>query len=281
MIRCSKTPFSLQYDETTQSQVKKQMELQIHYWSPVHDEVWVRYYSSQYFGHANAMISTNDDIPLKQLLTSGSDGPNVNKTMWRLLEQNVKAKCPEYNGFVDIRTYNIHIIHNSFGKGIEKYGKDCEQLAIDLHSLFKYSAARHEDFRELQLNLGLEQRIFLECTSLRWLSIGPSVWRILGKWKAIIWRICSLFGRGIWRELPQVLHLNKNRQLLGNQIYFCNFTLLLQWFLLRGIYGELPTKQRANRESTAHETVFTMKDIRLTVTEALSLSLCDDSSIIS
>lgn len=184
-VRRSGSPFSLQYDETTQSQVKKQMELHIRYWSPLHDEVWVRYYSSEFFGHAdgatvsNAIMSTftNDDIPLKQLLTLGSDGPNVNKTIWRLLEQKLKSKCPEFDGFVDIGTCNIHIIHNSFGKGIEKYGKDCEQLAIDLHSLFKYSAARREDFRELQLNLDLEQRIFLEHTSLRWLSIGPSVRR--------------------------------------------------------------------------------------------------------
>ena len=179
-FKCSKTPFSLQYDETTQSEVKKQMELQIRYWSAVHDEVWVRYYSSQLFGHAdgltvaNAMIPTftNDDIPLKQLLTLGSDGPNANKTIWRLLEQKMKAKCPEYNGFVDIGTCNIHIIHNSFGKGIEKYKRIVSSLPLT------YTAFS-----------------------------------------------------------TTLLHLNGNRQLLRNQIYLCNFTLLLQWFLfLRNLW---------------------------------------------
>ena len=91
---------------------------------------------------------TNDDIPLKRLLTLRNDGPNVNKTISRLLEPKVKAKCPEFNGFGKY----IHIIHNIFGKRIEKYGKDREQLTIDLHSLYKYRAARREDFKELQLN---------------------------------------------------------------------------------------------------------------------------------
>ena len=114
----------------------------------------------------------------------------------------MKSKCPEFDGFVDIGTCNIHIIHNSFGKGIKKYGKDCEQLAIDLHSLFKYSAARREDFRELQLNLDLEQRIFLEHTNLRWLSIGPSVRRIIKQWEAIEEFVRCLEGTP--RELPRV-----------------------------------------------------------------------------
>ena len=69
---------------------------------------------------------------MKQLLTLGSNGPNVNKTRWRQLEQEVKAKCPKFSGFVDIGTCNIYIIHNSVGKGVEKYEKDCEQFAIDL-----------------------------------------------------------------------------------------------------------------------------------------------------
>jgi len=48
-LRASQSAFSLQYNETTQCQVKKQMELHIRYWSPVHNEVWVRYYTSEFF----------------------------------------------------------------------------------------------------------------------------------------------------------------------------------------------------------------------------------------
>ena len=135
-VRASQSPFSLQYDETTQCQVKKQMELHIRYWSPVHNEVWIRYYSSEFFGHAegatvaNAIVSAfkKDNVPVPQLLTLGSDGPNVNKTIWRELEQKIRRANPDFQGFVDFGTCNNHIVHNSFGKGLDKSGKDGEQL---------------------------------------------------------------------------------------------------------------------------------------------------------
>ena len=81
----------------SQCQVKKQMELHIQYWSPVHNEVWIRYYISEFFGHAegatvgSAFMSAfrSDSVPLTQLLTLGSDGPNVNKTIWREMEQKI------------------------------------------------------------------------------------------------------------------------------------------------------------------------------------------------
>ena len=56
---------------------------------------------------------------------------------------------------------------------------------IDLHSLFKYSATRRQDYKNLQLNLDLELKLFIEHSSLRWLSIGPAVRRILEQWQAI------------------------------------------------------------------------------------------------
>ena len=81
------------------------MELHIQYWSPVHNEVWIRYYSSEFFGHAegatvaNAIMSAfkNDNAPVPQLLTLGSDGPNVNKTIWRELEQKIRRANPDSN----------------------------------------------------------------------------------------------------------------------------------------------------------------------------------------
>ena len=67
-------------------------------------------------------------------------------------------KFGSFQGLVDVGTCNIHIVLNSFVKGLDKYGKDAEQLGIDLHSLLKYSAACCEDFRKLELNLMLRLR---------------------------------------------------------------------------------------------------------------------------
>ena len=63
--------FTLHYDETTQVQVKKQMDLHIRYWSETHNEVWCRFYKSLFFGHAEGVrVATailealkEDDIP--------------------------------------------------------------------------------------------------------------------------------------------------------------------------------------------------------------------------
>ena len=48
----SKLPSCIHFDETTSTQVKKQMDLTLRYWSPTHEEVWITYYTSLFFGHA-------------------------------------------------------------------------------------------------------------------------------------------------------------------------------------------------------------------------------------
>lgn len=127
-VTASQSPFSLQCDETRPCQVKRQMELHIQYWSPVHNEVWIRYYTSECFGYAEgatvagAIMSAfrSDNVSLTQLLTLGSDGPNVNKTIWREMEQTIWEVYTGFQGLVYVGTCNIHIVHNSFGKGLDK-----------------------------------------------------------------------------------------------------------------------------------------------------------------
>ena len=48
----SSLTFTLHFNETTTAQVKKQMDLTLRYWSPTHNEVWVTYYASLFFSHA-------------------------------------------------------------------------------------------------------------------------------------------------------------------------------------------------------------------------------------
>ena len=65
----------LHFDETTQSQVKKQMDLRIRYWSSTKNEVCCRFYRSLFFGHAEASVVTEailgafreDKIPVENL----------------------------------------------------------------------------------------------------------------------------------------------------------------------------------------------------------------------
>lgn len=56
------------------------------------------YYTSEFFGQAevatlaSAIMSAfrSNNVPLTQLLTLGSDGPNINKTIWREMEQKIR-----------------------------------------------------------------------------------------------------------------------------------------------------------------------------------------------
>ena len=50
---------------------------------------------------------------------------------------------------------------------------------MDINSLFKYSAARREDYHTLQSELGVEIHNFQEHNEVIWLTLGPSVRRIL------------------------------------------------------------------------------------------------------
>ena len=87
------------------------------------------------------------------------------------MDELIRHDNPEFTGLVDLGSCSIHTIHNAFGKGLEKCGKEIEQLCMDLHALFKYSAARREDFREVQIEMDLDLTNFLQHTVVRWLSI--------------------------------------------------------------------------------------------------------------
>lgn len=67
-------PFSLHFDETTSTQKKKQMDLTLRYWSTTHNEVWVTYYTSLFFGHAEA-----EKVLVKMYEQLLSDGIPVDK----------------------------------------------------------------------------------------------------------------------------------------------------------------------------------------------------------
>ena len=90
----------------------------------------------------------------------------MNKTIFREMNELIAKDYPEFQGLIDLGSCTIHTVHNAFGKGIEQYGKDIDQLCTDLHSLFKCSAARREDFKEIQVELELPEHSFQQHTEV-------------------------------------------------------------------------------------------------------------------
>ena len=86
----------------------------------------------------------SDGIAVDKMLTPIQDGRNVNKTIFHEMNELIAKDHPKFQGLIDLGSCTIHTIHNGFGKGIEQYGKDIDQLCTDLRSLFKCSAARRE-----------------------------------------------------------------------------------------------------------------------------------------
>jgi len=80
-----------------------------------------------------------------------------------------------HRGLVDVGTCNIHVVHNAFHAAVSEYAADVNDLAVDLHTFFKLSTARREDFRDVQLDLELEDQLFVRHVPSRVLTFGAAV----------------------------------------------------------------------------------------------------------
>ena len=158
--------FTLHFDETISAQTKKHMDLLVHYWSEREHVVKVKYITSIMFGHAKVdtvvdeMLQTLEELalPLRLMLSLGMDGPNVNKSILNKLN---KIKTQE--GFKELiscpTSCLIHVRHNSFRKGLLKYGINAEKLCISLFYFFSKSSCRHAYLLEKEELLGLEELV--------------------------------------------------------------------------------------------------------------------------
>lgn len=96
----NKAFYTLQFRETGNTQGRKQCDILIRFWNARTGQVAPPYVKLVMFGQAKgkdlanalieAMSEKNYEPPLSQLLSIGSDGPNVNKTVWTLLNEHVK-----------------------------------------------------------------------------------------------------------------------------------------------------------------------------------------------
>ena len=127
------------------------------------------------FGHAYAETVAGDlwktvqelSLPVKCLLAFSSDGPNVNKTFKASMKRKLVAKCNRK--YVDTGPCQLHVVHNSFRRGIEAYGEDTEKLCIELFYFYKWSSGREEDYADIQPKSDLDEVAFLHHVESRWL----------------------------------------------------------------------------------------------------------------
>lgn len=122
-------------------------------------------------------------LPLKKLIMISSDGPNVNKTVWNLFNEDlIKLRK---SGLVKVGFCNIHICHNAFLKGLEKFGLSTSEFIIEVYNYFDDYPSREEDFAYCQTKCEVPNHKFIKHVNSRWLTLESSGRRILEQWKAL------------------------------------------------------------------------------------------------
>ncbi|XP_048511379.1 uncharacterized protein LOC125500995 [Athalia rosae] len=188
---CSAAWYTLIYDETTNNESKKELQVALRYWSETEELVVIHHLETFFLGQAKAedleesiyKALDNAGLPVHRLLMLGSDGPNVNKKVFRLVNEH--AKIGRNKGLLDIGTCNIHIVHNAFLKGLEQLGHNVSQLAIQVFYYFDGWPKRWEDYTIIQQNCSVPFHRFIKHVPSRWLTLQDSARRLLEQWEAI------------------------------------------------------------------------------------------------
>lgn len=114
--------FVLCFDEQTNQQNNKQLDLLLKYWCHKKGLVVTRYYRTALLGHAQVSVLhdfivnslKSDGLDLKRLLMLGRDNPSVNKLLEKLIEKEMGLPG---TGLLKIGSCNLHVVHNAFRAG--------------------------------------------------------------------------------------------------------------------------------------------------------------------
>lgn len=82
-------------------------------------------------------------LSVKDIIQVTMDGPNVN---WKFFEDLQKKVANDYgNTLINIGSCGLHVVHNSFKRGMEATGWQVSSFLSSFHYLFKNAPARKED----------------------------------------------------------------------------------------------------------------------------------------
>ncbi|CAF1665967.1 unnamed protein product [Rotaria magnacalcarata] len=160
--------FVLCFDEETNNQNKKQLDLYFRYWS---------------YAQANVVVDGildafhTDGIDIGKLLMLSRDNPNVNETVEKMINDVMKKVNAE---LLNIGTCNLHVIHNGFNAGTTETNWHVENFCMNIWSWFQKSPAQQEYFENIadELNDAIEKTI-LYFSSTRWALFGKVIDRVL------------------------------------------------------------------------------------------------------
>ncbi|CAF1507253.1 unnamed protein product [Rotaria sp. Silwood1] len=177
--------FVLIFDEQTNNQNKKQLDMWFRYWCNEKKLVVNRFYKTVTLGHAYARTIRDiiiesfatDGLDLKKLLMLSRDNPNVNIALEKMIDSEMQKQG---SSLLKLGSCSIHIVHNAFKNGLLISKWHVENFCLDLYSWFKCSPARQEDFKNVLEEIdSLLEKTILYFSITRWILMGKVVKRII------------------------------------------------------------------------------------------------------
>lgn len=177
--------YTLMFDDTTNAQNKKELQLVLKYYSAKLQEINFVHLNTSFLTSGKAIPAVEvikksiheNNLPLNQLVQLGSDGPNVTKSTKTKVNQWLKDEG--LAELFDLGSCHAHVLHNAFKAGCEDMGNVhvlCQQI-----SYYFKSAQRWEEFSS---ETGAELK-FITFFSIRRTTLGPSTNRIIQMWKSL------------------------------------------------------------------------------------------------
>ena len=121
------------------------MDILLRFWDEDGNQVVIKYLTSIHFVIAKAVGITEMllklkeeegfSVPLSWLCNTSTDGPNINKAIFRNLDENLKEMW--FKELLKFLNSPFHIMHNALRKLIISLGETAGQLAFDFHAWFK------------------------------------------------------------------------------------------------------------------------------------------------
>lgn len=199
--------YSIMYDETTNFSSQKELQFRLIFWSETKNEVNTRHLETCFIQHARAEdivkkiheVINNSKLKFKNLISLASDGPYVNKKVFRII--NTDMLNSQNRGLVDIGTCNLHIVNNAFLKGLDELGSIISDLSVSLKYFFKDRPSRWSDYEYCQKKVKVPKHGLVNHVPSRWLTLGAAAERLFEQWPAIE----EYFLRYIPREQKNIL----------------------------------------------------------------------------
>ena len=118
-------------------------------------------------------------LQAKNILQVSMDGPSVN---WKFYGELKKKVNTDYGTtLINIGSCGLHVVHNSFKRGMDATGWQVSSFLSSLYYLFKDAPARREDF----VTISGSTLMPLKFVSHRWLENVPVCQRALMLWNNV------------------------------------------------------------------------------------------------